>query len=129
MIALFNVPYRPRNYSQEEVTALLETIDLTDRKQFIARNYNQLTTAELMAATGYSEATVFRLMRLRGIKKKRNVKFRDHQETTIVFNNQTGIYYSSISQAAETVGLNKSTFRDCISGRRVNNFTSIFKIV
>lgn len=129
MMLLFNPPYRPYNYSREEITAVLETIGIPNRKRYIARNWNTLTTAELMNHTGYSESTLFKLMRGRGISKKRMIKYREHQETTIVFNNETGIYYSSISQAANAVGIHKSSLRDYMVGRRKNNNFNRFKIV
>lgn len=110
--------YRPCNYSHEEITQVLEN---GKKVGYILRNLHKLSNKDIAKNLNVSEITVRRLRGTGAGKKPKVVKFRDHQETTPVFNTETGIYYESISKAAGAAGIKRQTMRDYVQGCRKNN--------
>jgi hypothetical protein len=121
---------RPKpTYSYEEVNNVLET-SLDDRRtKKILRLWENTPVKDIVTKLNISPATVFRLVKGRVGKKRHVIKHRAHQDTFIVLNLETGIYYTSISMASKTVGIHKCSFRDYLVGRTKHPLSKTFKIV
>ncbi len=116
MIAIFNDPYRPRNYSQEEVTAALETP--TDKRiLFIINNWDKLNQDQMAKHLGIGKRHVFRLVKGIVPKKKHIIVKKYIRDGALVFDSQTGIYYQSVPAAAKVFNIPIESLRDNLNGR------------
>lgn len=114
----------------EDIT-LVSKVNYTTTDWYIYNNWNKLSVQQIAEILAVSTITVKRIAKRLKLKRKTrvvdtppNVTYRAR---VWLLNLETGIYYLSEKEAAETIGMNYSTFKNKMNGNRINN-TQFIKI-
>jgi hypothetical protein len=95
------------------------------RDWFIYENWNKLAIQQMAEVLACSIIVIKRRAALLKFGKKKKVVFEkskfSYRSRTIVLNTITGIYYFSNNEAADTIGINRSTFKGKMCGQRYND--------
>lgn len=114
----------------EDIT-LVSKVNYTTTDWYIYDNWNKLSIQQIAELLAVSTITVKRMGKRLGLKRKTRVVDNapnvTYRARVWLLNLQTGIYYLSEKEAAETIGMNYSTFKNKMNGNRINN-TQFIKI-
>jgi hypothetical protein len=95
------------------------------RDWFIYENWNKLAIDQMAEVLACSSIVIKRRAKFLKLGKKTKVVFKKarfaYKSRTIVLNQITGIYYFSNNEAADTISMNRSTFKGKITGYRPND--------
>ncbi|MBB6109751.1 hypothetical protein SAMN05421821_105169 [Mucilaginibacter lappiensis] len=95
------------------------------RDWFIYNNWNKLAIQQMAEVLACSTLVIKRRAKFLKLGKKQKVALKkvrfNYRARVIVLNQITGIYYFSNNEAADSIGMNRSTFKGKISGQRSND--------
>lgn len=126
-----------RNYSLEDIQNRVEGhkrranesyLKSKNATIFIINNANRKTNPELAKALGFSKSQISRRLKELNIKKKRIFSpYQNHiQESCLMINIDTGVYYPNQSEAARSVNCNIRTFQCNI--KKLGYYGSLIKV-
>lgn len=118
-----NQTFQPKNYHQEEITAVLEN-PISRQRRFILANRETMSNNEIAQALGINRRKIYRIIGKRQ-DKKYIVKNARVQIGRLIIDMETGIYYYNVPQLAKALNINNSNIRDYllgVLGKRVKKY-------
>lgn len=101
------------------------------RDWFIYDNWNRLAIQQIAEVLACDTLLIKRRAKFLRLPKKTKIVFKkaifNYRSGHIVFDTATGIYYLSINEAADSINMKHTTFRNKMAGRRINN-TSFIRV-
>ena len=101
------------------------------RDWFIFYNWNTLAVQEIAEVMACSTLVIERRAKFLNLGRKRRIVINKpvfhYKNKTVVLNTVTGIYYLSNKEAAATINMNHSTFKNKLNGNRKNT-TDFIKV-